>query len=48
MVLVLNPRTRTVAVYTSHAEIVRLTEVDTLSGGQVLLGYTCRVADLFG
>jgi hypothetical protein len=47
MVLVLNPRTHTVAVYTSHTEVVRLTELDTLDGGEVLPGLTCRVAELF-
>ena len=47
MVLVLNPRTRTVAVYTSHTVVVRLTELDTLDGGEVLPGFTCRVAELF-
>jgi Uma2 family endonuclease len=47
MVLVLNPRTRTVAVYTSHTDVVRLTESDTLDGGEILPGFTCRVAELF-
>jgi Uma2 family endonuclease len=47
MVLVLNPRTRTVAIYTSHTDVVRLTEADTLAGGEVLPGFTCRVAELF-
>ena len=47
MVLVLSPRTRTVAVYTSHTDVVRLTESDTLDGCEVLPGFTCRVAELF-
>jgi Uma2 family endonuclease len=47
MVLVLNPRTRTVAVYTSHSDVVRLTESDTLEGGEILPGFACRVAELF-
>jgi Uma2 family endonuclease len=47
MVLVLNPRTRTVAVYTSHTDVARLTESDTLDGGEVLPGFACRVAELF-
>jgi Uma2 family endonuclease len=47
MVLVLNPRTRTVSVYTSYTTVVRLTEADTLDGGEVLPGFTCRVAELF-
>ncbi|HSF33712.1 MAG TPA: Uma2 family endonuclease [Candidatus Tectomicrobia bacterium] len=48
MVLVLNPRTRTVTVYTSHSGVARLTEADILDGGEVLPGFTCRVAELFG
>jgi Uma2 family endonuclease len=47
LVLVLNPRTRTVAMYTSHTDVVRLTESDTLDGGEVLPGLTCRVAAFF-
>jgi Uma2 family endonuclease len=47
MVLVLNPRTRTVAIYTSHTDVVRLTESDTSDGGEVLPGFSCRVADFF-
>jgi Uma2 family endonuclease len=47
MVLVLNPRTRTVAIYTSHPNVVRLTESDVLDGGELLPGFTCRVAELF-
>ena len=47
MVLVLNPRTRTVTVYTSHTDVVRLTASDMLNGGEVLPGFTCRVAELF-
>lgn len=47
MVLVLNPRTRTVTVYTSQTHIMRLTEADTLTGGEVLPGFSCQVADLF-
>jgi hypothetical protein len=47
MVLVLNPRTSTVAMYTSHTNVVRLTKLDTLEGGELLPGFTCRVAELF-
>ena len=47
MVLVLNPRTRTVTIYTSHTDVVRLIESDTLDGGEVLPGFTCRVGDFF-
>jgi Uma2 family endonuclease len=47
MVLVLNPRTRTVTIYTSPTAVVRLTESDTLTGGEVLPGFTCQVSGLF-
>jgi Uma2 family endonuclease len=47
MVLVLNPRTRMVTIYTSPAEVVRLAESDTLDGGEVLPGFSCRVTELF-
>jgi Uma2 family endonuclease len=47
MVLVLNPRTRTVTVYSSHTDVVRLTDSDALGGGELLPGFTCRVAELF-
>jgi Uma2 family endonuclease len=47
MVLVLNQRTHTVTIYTSHTDVVRLTTADTLDGGEVLPGFTCRVAELF-
>jgi Uma2 family endonuclease len=47
MVLVVNPRTRTLAVYTSHHDVMRLTESDTLDGGEVLPGFTCRVREFF-
>ena len=42
-----NPRTRAVSMYTSHSTVVRLTGSDTLDGGEVLPGFTCRVAELF-
>jgi Uma2 family endonuclease len=47
LVPVLNPRTRTVTVYTSLTGVMRLTESDVLDGGAVLPGFTCRVAELF-
>lgn len=47
MVLVLNPRTRSVTIYTSFTTVARLTESDTLTGGEVLPGFTCRVSGLF-
>ncbi len=47
MVLVINPRIRTVTVYTSLTEVTRLTESDELTGGDVLPGFSCPVAALF-
>jgi Uma2 family endonuclease len=47
MVLVLNPRTRTVTIYTSPTTVVRLTESGTLTGGEVLPGFACQVSGLF-
>jgi Uma2 family endonuclease len=47
MVLVVNPRTRTLAVSTSHHDVMRMTEADTLDGGEVLPGFTCRVREFF-
>jgi Uma2 family endonuclease len=45
IVLVLNPRTHTVAIYTSHTSVMKLTGSDTLNGGEVLPGFTCWVAE---
>ena len=42
-----NPRRRTVAVYTSPNERRLLTEVDTLDGGAVLPGFSLSVRELF-
>jgi Uma2 family endonuclease len=47
MVLVLNPRTRTVTIYTSPTTVVRLTKSDTFTGGEVLPGFACRVSGVF-
>lgn len=47
MVWVINPRVRTVTVYTSLAEIIRLTASEELTGGDVLPGFSCRVLELF-
>jgi Uma2 family endonuclease len=43
----INPRRRTVAVYTSPTEHVTLIEADTLDGGDVLPGFTLPLAELF-
>jgi Uma2 family endonuclease len=47
MVIVMNPRKRTVTVYRSLTEIVVLTENDTLDGGDVVPGWSVKVRDLF-
>ena len=42
------PENRQVEVYSSHAnDIVTLTEQDTLDGGEVLPGFSLKVADIF-
>lgn len=47
MVVVVNPRKRTVTVYRSLKEIVILTEQDTLVGGDVVPGWSLPVRDIF-
>lgn len=47
MVIVLNPRSRTVAIYFSATDVRRLTEADILTGGDIVPGFACRVAELF-
>ncbi len=47
MVVVLNPRRKTVTVYRSSTDITVLTEEDTFDGQDVVPGWTLRVADLF-
>lgn len=47
VVLVVNPRKRTVAAYRSLSDITILTAEDVLSGGDVIPGWEVRVADLF-
>jgi Uma2 family endonuclease len=42
------PRTRTVAVYTSSADVITLTEKQTLTGGDVLPGFRLPLRNLFG
>jgi Uma2 family endonuclease len=42
-----NPRRRAVTVYTSPTASTRLTEADTLTGGDVLPGFQLPLADLF-
>ena len=47
MVIVVNPRNRTVQVYRSTTDIVTLTAADTLDGGDVVPGWRLAVADIF-
>ncbi len=48
LVWLVDPRTRTVAVYTSLAKPIVLTEKQTLTGGDVLPGFRLPLRKLFG
>jgi len=47
-VWVVNPRRRTITIYRSLTDITILTENDTLDGGDIIPGFSCRVAEVFG
>ena len=47
-VWVVDPRRRTITVYRSSIDITILTENDTLDGGDIIPGFSCRVAEVFG
>ena len=47
LVWVLKPRSKSVTVYRSETEITLLTQNETLSGEEVVKGFTCQVAELF-
>ena len=47
LVWIVDPKTRTVAVYAPRRKPVVLTESDTLDGGKVLPGFTLSLAELF-
>ena len=47
MVVVVNPRQRSVTVYHSRTDIVMLTEEDTLDGGEIVPGWQLPVKDVF-
>jgi len=47
MVIIVNPRKRTVTVYRSHSEISLLTEQNVLDGGDVVPGWAIPVHELF-
>ena len=47
LVVLIDPRTRTIALHNQSGEISRLTEADTLTLGDVLPGFECTIAELF-
>ncbi len=47
MVIVVNPRQRSVTVYHSRTDILRLTEADTLEGGDVIPGWQLPIREVF-
>ena len=47
LVWVIEPVARTVMVYRSETDFTLLTNEDTLTGGNVVKGFTCPVAQLF-
>jgi Uma2 family endonuclease len=47
LIWVLYPDTRTILIYRPGSEVTRLSDVDELSGEDVLPGFTCRVSELF-
>lgn len=48
LVWVIKPVSKTVTVYRSETDITLLTRNDTLTGEEVVKGFSCRVAELFG
>jgi Uma2 family endonuclease len=47
LVWVVNPRPRTVAVHSGEGEVKILSATDELTGGTVIPGFACPVAELF-
>lgn len=47
MVVVINPRKKTVSVYRSLTEVTILKASDTFSGNDVVPGFSCPVAEIF-
>jgi Uma2 family endonuclease len=47
MVIVVNPRRRTVTIHRSRDQVRQLTEADTIEGGDVVPGWSLPVAVLF-
>lgn len=48
LVWVVSPRRKTVRVYRRDGTSMTLRAGDTLDGGEVFAGFTCKVAELFG
>lgn len=48
LVWLVDPETRTVTEYRGTMRGTELDEADTLDGGDVLPGFSCKVAELFG
>jgi Uma2 family endonuclease len=48
LVWVVHPRQRQVVAYRTLKDVRVLTAADSLDGGDVLPGFTCLMADLFG
>jgi Uma2 family endonuclease len=48
LVWVVNPKNRTVTVYRPLSDIQTLTEADQLDGEDVVPGFRCQIADVFG
>jgi Uma2 family endonuclease len=48
LIWLVDPETRTVTVYRGTMRGTELDETDALDGGDVLPGFSCKVADLFG
>ena len=47
LVWAVHPRNRTVDVYVNDVPVITLAENDTLDGGEVLPGFSCRVSEIF-
>lgn len=47
-VWVVDPRRRTITVYRSLTDTTILIDSDTLDGGDIIPGFSCRVAEVFG
>ena len=48
LIWLVDPEMRTVLVYRGTPRGGELDEEDTLDGGEVLPGFSCKVAELFG